>query len=100
MAKYKVLIYPPAKQDLMDIVAYINTLSPVAALKQYDHIIEKIGSLNEMPDRCPMCKDTQLRLKGYRMLIVDNYHVFFVVYNDVVQIRRIVFGMREYDWLL
>ena len=100
MAKYKVLIYPPAKQDLMDIVEYINTLSPEAAVKQYDHIIEKIGSLADMPERCPMCRDPLLQLKGYRVLIVDNYLVFFVVKNSVVQIRRIIYGKRKYEWLL
>lgn len=100
MGKYKIQIYPPAERDLLEIVEYINTLSPEAALRKYDQIIEKIGSLSKLPERCPLCKDVQLQLKGYRMLIVDNYIVFFVVINDVVQIRRIVYGMRKYKWLL
>ncbi len=100
MAKYKVLIYGPAKQDLEDIVDYINTLSPDTAIRQYDRIAQKIASLQEMPERCPLCKDTQLRIKGYRMLVVDNYLVFYVIRNREVQIRRIIYGMRKYEWLL
>ncbi|TEB13775.1 type II toxin-antitoxin system RelE/ParE family toxin [Pelotomaculum propionicicum] len=93
-------IYPAAQQDLNDIVAYLNTLSPDAAIKYYDRIVEKIGSLAEMPERRPLLKDPQLRLRGYRTLIVDNYMVFYVVKGDTVQIRRILYGKRQYEWML
>lgn len=33
MESYKVKIYPAAKQDLLDIVDYLNTLSPDVALR-------------------------------------------------------------------
>jgi len=100
MGEYKVKIYPAAQQDLNDIVDYLNTLSPDAAIKYYDRIVEKIGSLAEMPERRPLLKDPQLRLRGYRTLIVDNYMVFYVVKGDTVQIRRILFGRRQYEWML
>jgi len=100
MEQYKILIYPSAKQDLLDIIDYINTLSPEAALKQYDNLTQKIGSLKEMPERCPKCKEPQLAMKGYRMLIVGNYIVFFIVNSNTVQIRRILYGARKYEWLL
>jgi len=45
MGKYNVRIFANAKMDLKDIVIYLNTLSPQAALRYYDLIIEKIGSL-------------------------------------------------------
>jgi len=53
-----------------------------------------------MTERCPLLKDTQLRLKGYRGLVVDNYIVFYVVKNNIVQIRRIIYRKRYYEWLL
>ena len=49
---YKVKIYPAARQDLSDIVDYLNTLSQEAALKYYDRLTEEILSLREMPERC------------------------------------------------
>lgn len=36
MERYKVIIYSAAKQDLMEIGDYLNTLSPEAALRKYD----------------------------------------------------------------
>lgn len=100
MGKYKLIIYPTAKQDLLDIVEYVNTLSGEAAKNLFDEIINKIGTLVDMPERCPLLKSTELRAKGYRTLKVENYMVFFVVKENVVQIRRILYGPRRYDFLL
>ena len=100
MGKYKIRIYPHAKTDLKDIISYLNTLSPQAAIRYYDLIIEKIGSLSEMPERCLFVRDVALKAKGYRYLIVESYVVFFVIKSDTVQIRRIIYGKRNYEWLL
>ena len=100
MDNYKVKIYPAAQMDLNDIVSYLNTLSPQAAIRYYDLLIDKIGSLVEMPERCPFVRNIALKAKGYRYLIVENYLVFFVVKGDTVQIRRILYNKRQYKWLL
>ena len=100
MGKYKVKIFSNAKSDLKDIISYLNTLSPQAALRYYDLIVEKIGSLAEMPERCPFVHDVALKAKGYRYLIAESYLVFFVIKSDTVQIRRILYSKRNYDWLL
>jgi len=100
MGKYKIRIYSYAKTDLKDIVSYLNTLSPQAAIRYYDLIVEKIGSLSEMPERCSFARDVALKAKGYRYLIAENYLVFFVIKSDTVQIRRIIYGRRNYEWLL
>ncbi len=100
MEKYKLLIFPSAKRDLLDIVDYINELSPAAALKVYDEIVEKIGSLSQMPMQCPQVKNPLLKAKGYRVLVVRNYLVFFIVSGKSVEIRRILYGRRQYEFLL
>ena len=100
MEKYKVKIFPVAQNDLKDMVEYINTLSPQAALEHYDLVVDGIGSLAEMPERCPLCRDAQLRLRGYRTLLVKNYLVFYVVNKDTVEIRRIIYARRQYENLL
>jgi addiction module RelE/StbE family toxin len=100
MGKYKIRIFQTAQDDLREIVEYLNTLSPQAALKYYDLIVEKIGSLAEMPERYPLARDAQLRLRGYRTLLVKSYIVFYVVKDDVVEIRRIIYARRQYEWLL
>ena len=100
METYKVKIYPAAKQDLMDIVDYLNTLSHSAALKYYDEIVSEISSLSEVPERYPRPRDLALVAKGYRCLVVKKYIVFYVVIDDTVQIRRILYGRRDYNALL
>lgn len=100
MGKHSILIFPSAKQDLQDIADYVNDLSPDTALKLYDEIVEGISSLSQMPGRCPLMKNPVLRAKGYRVLIVHNYLVFYVMSGNRVEIRRILYGRRQYEFLL
>lgn len=100
MEKYNIQIFSAAQNDLQEIVDYLNTLSPQVALKYYDLIVERIATLSELPERCPLSKDTQLRLRGYRTLLINNYIVFYVIKGDVVEIRRILYAKRQYEWML
>jgi addiction module RelE/StbE family toxin len=100
MERYNVKIFPAAQNDLLDIVDYLNTLSSDAAIRYYDLIIEKAGTLATMPKRCPLAKDAQLRLRGYRTLLVKNYIVFYVINGETVEIRRILYARRQYGGLL
>lgn len=100
MDSYKVKIYPAAKRDFKELISYLNTFSADAALRYYDLIVEKIGSLSQMPERCPYVRNNPLKANGYRCLVVESYLVFYVVKGDTVQIRRILYGKRNYEWLL
>ena len=100
MEQYKVKIFPTAQNDMREIIDYLNTLSCDAAVKCYDSIIEKVKTLTTMPERCPMAKDIQLRLRGYRMLMVNNYIVFYVINDKNVEVRRILYARRQYEGLL
>jgi len=100
MAKYKLCILPVAQKDMQEIVDYVNTLSPSAALNLYDEIVKGIDSLSEMPNRCALLKTPELRVKGYRALLIKNYMVFYVVFDNVVQIRRILYAKRQFEHLL
>lgn len=97
---YNVRIYPAAEQDLLDIIDYLNTLSPQTALRYYDLLTEQIASLSAMPERCPHPRDLALTAKGYRYLIVKDYLVFYRIIGDTVQIHRILYGRRNYQPLL
>ena len=100
MEQYDVKIFSTAQNDLRDIVDYLNTLSPDTALKYYDLIVEQIGELKVMPMRFALARDTQLRLRGYRLLPVKNYIVFFIVNGKTVEVRRILYSKRQYQDLL
>ena len=100
MEKYNIKTNKAAVRDLEDIVDYINTLSPQAAIAQFERIIEGINSLETLPERCPIPNNMSLRAKGYRMLIIDNYLVFFVIIAKTVRVRRVFYNKRNYEWLL
>ena len=100
MENYKIKIFPRAKQDMEEVIDYLNTLSPDVSLKYYDLLVEEIAGLSQMPERCPRPKDLALAARGYRYLIVKNYLVFYVIAGDTVQIRRILYACRNYKGLL
>jgi plasmid stabilization system protein ParE len=100
MKEYSIRIFSEAEKDLDDIVNYLAGFSEHTAIKYYDLLVEKINTLTTMPERCPLVKDTQLRLRGYRWLQVNNYIVFFIVNESIVEIHRILFARRQYEGLL
>ena len=100
MEVYKVKIFPTAQNDLREIIDHLNTLSADVAIRYFDLIIEKVNTLTTMPERCPLAKDIQLRLRGYRTLLVKNYILFYVIRGKIVEIRRILYARRQYDELL
>ena len=100
MEQYEIRIFPTAKQDLLDVIDYLNTLSRDSTLKCYDRLVSEIASLSTMPERCPRPRDLALAAKGYRYLVVGNYLVFYIVAGNTVQIRRILYARRDYKKLL
>jgi len=100
MDDYSVKIYAAAKRDLLDIVDCLNTLQASAALDYYNLIIEKIGSLPTFQERWPFVKISALKAKGYRCLVVEKHLVFYVIKGGTVQVRRIIYGKRNYETLL
>lgn len=89
-----------AEEDLADIFDYILRDNPSAAfstLEKFDHAVSQLAwnpGLGVAPG------DDRLRNLGYRMLIIGDYLVFYVVKSKTVQIRRIIHGARNYRFLL
>lgn len=53
-----------------------------------------------MPKRCPLVRNNALKVKGYRCLVVENDLVFYIIKENIVQIRRIIYNKRNYEWLV
>jgi len=89
-----------AERDLTEILEYIMKDNPSAAealLDEFDHSISRLSS---NPDLGVVPKDVRLKNLGYRILIIRKYLVFYVVKTGFVQIRRIIHGARQYQFLL
>lgn len=101
MPKHLISITEAAEQDLAKIVDYIASDNPAAALKLADNIERGILMLEDFPLTGITPKNRRLTRQGYRILIVDSYLVFYVfLNNEMVEIRRIFSGKRDYQFLL
>ena len=101
MPKHLINITEAAEQDLAEIVDYISNDNPAAALKLAENIEQSILQLEDFPLSGATPKNRRLTRKGYRILIVDSYLVFYVLQdNETVEIRRIISGKRDYKFLL
>jgi len=99
---YEVVYLPAAKKDLNEIISYIQTDAPEAALNFLDKIDENISQLKHFPYKGKKPEDESLQSKEYQMLVIGNYLVFYVVFENkkIVEIRRILHGKRKYKFLL
>lgn len=93
--RYSIQLLPAARQDLYEIVTFIATDKPLAALKYLDKIHSKIKLLSTHPFIGSLPRDPHLKERKYRILVVDSYLVFYVVQKKIVKVRRIIHGSRE-----
>ncbi|XID94593.1 type II toxin-antitoxin system RelE/ParE family toxin [Paenibacillaceae bacterium WGS1546] len=104
MKIYAIVITEPAEDDLRGITEYIalELKEPLTAQNLLTRIGEAIFELEKMPYRNTLVRDERLASQGIRMLVVENYIVFYVVseMNDSVTIIRILYGKREWNRLL
>jgi addiction module RelE/StbE family toxin len=97
--KYRIKYLPIAQQDLIEIIDYIKKDNPAAALKLVNEIDDEILKLEDFPFMGITPKDLRLKSLNYKMLVIDNYLVFYVVKEDIVEIRRVLHGKRRYQLL-
>jgi len=99
LRKHRITYQPLAQKDLIDIFDYLKIDSPIAAAKLLDQMDKAIARLNLFPSRGIRPRDSWLKSKGYRILIVGDYLVFYVASTTRVQIRRVIHGKRDYSFL-
>lgn len=101
---YSVEITVQAERDLRGIYEYIaNELqSPQAAAAQFSRLEENICALDQMPDRYRRYDREPWPGRGWRILPVDHYCVFYMPDHDrkVVYITRVLYGGRDIENVL
>ena len=98
--RYSIEYLPAAEQDLVDLLDYIARDDPDAARNFVDRIDQAVGRLALFPRSGQQPRDGRLRRLGYRVLVVGNYLVFYVIVSRRVEVRRVIHGARRYDFLL
>lgn len=74
--------------------------APDAANGLLDKFDEAIARLELFPFSGPVARNMNGLKDEYRSLVVDNYIVFYVVLDDIVEIRRVLHGKRKYEDLM
>jgi toxin ParE1/3/4 len=97
---YEIRYLKTAEKDLEEIFDYILSDRPTAAVSILEKFDQSIARLGLNPKLGVVPKEDRLKDLGYRMLIIDNYLVFYVIKGKTVQIRRIIHGARQYNHLI
>ena len=99
MKHYRILITDDALNDMESIYDYIaeELLVPDTAMGQYNRIAEAIETLDQMPERIKTMESEPERLRGLRMLLVDNYAVFFYITDDAVIVTNVLYGASDIE---
>lgn len=97
---YRIQYLSVANRDLIEIMDYIKADNPVAALELLDKIDVSVSRLATMPHSGKIPDDARLKAMGYKIIVVGNYLVFYVVIGNKVEIRRVLHGKRNYSFLL
>ena len=100
--KYEIQIVPLAVQDISDITDYIADVlsAPQAACDLLTKINEAMESLEQFPFAFPIYRDPAFAKLGYRIRLVGNYLLFYVVVGNIVEIRRVIYAKRNLPELL
>ena len=100
--RYRLHYLPLFWDDLNDAVFYIADVlrAPEAAERLLDNLEAAILARMEAPTIAPVYKTTRKRPLPYYWFEVGNYMVFYVVYDDVVEMRRFIYGSRDLTRML
>lgn len=100
--QYRLRYLPLFWDDLNDAVTYIADVlkAPLAAEHLLDEVEAGILSYLDHPTIAPIYKTTRQRPLPYYWFDVGNYMVFYVVIDDVMEVRRFVYGARDLTRML
>lgn len=96
---YKIDFYPSAYKNLEEIKLYWEKILEKNVDNFMAEIYHKTKTLEEFPFAHHQPNDESLREKGYRILPIKNYFVFYVVIENEVQIRRILYNKMDFTKL-
>lgn len=98
--KISLTYLPIAQDDLTAIVDWIAKDNPARALNFVEALAKRIGHLESHPLMGRIPRHEKLKRLGYRVLILEDYLVFYVVQNKKTEIHRVLHGSRLLDEIL
>ena len=99
-SKYEIRFLKIAEEDFAEIISYIAMDSPKSAAGLAEKIMKDIEILSHNPQLGRVPSDEDIKILGYRYLIIRNYIVFYTIEDNIIYIHRILHGARNYKELL
>ena len=99
---YKLRFLPLFTEDLLEITTYItsNLQNPEAANSLVNEIEDAIDKRLENPLIFAPNNSKKPRINPYYRIYVKNYTIFYVVIDDIMEVRRILYSKRDFDNIL
>jgi len=89
-----------ARQDIVDIGVYLMGENPQAAEHFLSSLEETLASLADMPGMGAVYRAQGHELRRFRIRHFDNYLIFYRVFDDRLELVRIIHGSRDIPNLL
>jgi len=95
--QYKLKYLPYFERDLYEIVDYItyNLSNPTAAMNLVDDIEKAILERQKNPLSYEAFPTKRNRQNPYYRIYVNNFTIYYVVIDDVIEIRRVLYNKRD-----
>lgn len=96
---YTVIYHESSKKDLKEIRHYWENVLQTSADEFMTEVYCKTKALENFPFAHHQPNDEYLRQKGYRIIPVRNYYIFYVVQGSEIQIHRILYNKMDFSKL-
>jgi len=98
---FKVIVTPVAKDDLADIIAYLQDFGKGIAKRYRDEIMKKLRFIGKVPNVGALVRVDELRSEGIRWTNFKNYMIFYTFNEEKCEviIRHIAYGKRDLNKL-
>ncbi len=96
MQKYKIIVTETAEYEIDSCLDFIAEDSVQNAINWYNHLYEKIQTLDSIPERCPIADENPyfefeihcLLVKGYRILYRIDMNTIVVIHVKSPNMNR------------
>ena len=99
MEKYELKILPLFEEDMLEAAEYISEVlkNPSAAEKLIDETEKAIFKRLDSPLSFPAYKSKKHRDDTYYRIFVGNFTIFYVVNDNVMEVRRFIYSKRNIE---
>ena len=100
--KYEIIYLPTFISQFNNILYYITyeLKNKIAADNFYNEVVKQIEIRSNAPESYEVFKTIKNERVKYYKINVKNYTIFYVVKDNVMEIRRIYYSQRNFDNLI